>query len=76
MLMYSMCRKSEVLRSRWSEFDLDKSLWDLPAVRMKMKLPHRVYLSSQAVELLRLLRALSDDQYLYSSSMTSVLICV
>jgi integrase len=62
MLMYSMCRKSEVLRAKWSEFDLDKALWDLPAVRMKMKLAHRVYLSSQGVELLRLLRALSDDQ--------------
>ena len=62
MLMYSMCRKSEVLRAKWSEFDLDKAMWDLPAVRMKMKLPHRVYLSSQAIELLRLLSALGEDQ--------------
>ncbi len=46
----SMCRKSEVRSSRWREFDLDKSLWDLPAVRMKMKLPHRVHLSLQAVD--------------------------
>lgn len=29
MLMYSMCRKSEVLRARWSEFDLEKAIWVL-----------------------------------------------
>ncbi len=45
LLMYSMCRKSEVLRARWREFDLEKGQWDLPAERMKMKQPHRVYLS-------------------------------
>ena len=66
MLMFSMCRKSEVLRSRWSEFDLDKATWDVPAVRMKMKLPHRVYLSTQAVELLRLVQALGDDPGAYA----------
>ena len=37
LLMYSMCRKSEVLRARWREFDLEKGQWDLPAERMKMK---------------------------------------
>lgn len=59
MLMYSMCRKSEVLRAQWSEIDFDKAQWDIPAERMKMKRPHRVYLSRQAIELLRLLHALS-----------------
>jgi integrase len=43
LLMYSMCRQSEVLRARWREFDLEKGQWDLPAERMKMKQPHRVY---------------------------------
>lgn len=57
MLMYTMCRKSEVLRARWREFDLERAQWDIPAERMKMKAPHRVYLSRQALELLGLLKA-------------------
>ena len=65
LLMYSMCRKSEVLRARWREFDLEKGQWDLPAERMKMKQPHRVYLSRQAVELLTLLRALGSEPQAY-----------
>ena len=65
LLMYSMCRKSEVLRARWREFDLGKGQWDLPAERMKMKQPHRVYLSRQAVELLTLLKALGSEPQAY-----------
>jgi hypothetical protein len=42
MLMHMMCRKSEVLRARWPEFNLDRAQWDIPAERMKMKPPHRV----------------------------------
>ena len=65
LLMYSVCRKSEVLRARWREFDLDKAQWDLPADRMKMKLPHRVYLARQAVELLYLLKAMGSEPQAY-----------
>ncbi|MFY9510741.1 MAG: integrase arm-type DNA-binding domain-containing protein [Rubrivivax sp.] len=69
LLAYSMCRKSEVLRAQWSEFDLERAVWDIPAVRMKMKRPHRVYLSRQAVELLRLLRAVTglSEGYVFPS---------
>lgn len=52
MLMYTMCRKSEVLRARWREFDLERAQWDIPAERMKMKAPHTVPLARQAVALL------------------------
>jgi integrase len=53
MLLLTMTRKSELLRSRWSEFNLDAGVFDLPAERMKMGKPHRVFLSRQAVEILR-----------------------
>jgi len=69
LLAYSMCRKSEVLRAQWAEFDLERAVWDIPAVRMKMKRPHRVYLSRQAVELLQLLRAVTgmSEGYVFPS---------
>lgn len=61
LLMYSMCRKSEVLRARWDEFDLDKAQWDIPAERMKSKRPHRVFLSTQALEVLELMKVHSGE---------------
>lgn len=61
LLMYSMCRKTEVLRAKWAEFDLDKAQWDIPAERMKSKRPHRVYLSKQALEVLELMAAHSGE---------------
>jgi len=69
LLAYSMCRKSEVLRAQWSEFDLERAVWDIPAGRMKMKRPHRVYLSRQAVKLVQLLRAVTGlrEGYVFPS---------
>lgn len=61
LLTYSMCRKSEVLRAKWAEFDFDKAQWDIPAERMKSRRPHRVYLSRQALEVLEVMRAVSGD---------------
>ena len=37
LLTYSMCRKSEVLRARWREFDLDKAQWGIPASSRSLK---------------------------------------
>jgi len=60
LLMLTMTRKSELLRSKWPEFDLDAAQWDLPAERMKMGKPHRVFLSRQAVEILRKVHELTS----------------
>lgn len=62
LLMLTMARKSELLRSTWPEFDLDGAVWDVPAERMKMRRAHRVYLSTQAVEILRQVQALTGHQ--------------
>jgi integrase len=59
LLLYTMTRKSELLRSKWPEFDLDAAQWDIPAERMKMGKAHRVFLSRQAVELLRQVQELT-----------------
>ncbi len=59
LLMLTMVRKSELRLSVWAEFDLDAALWDIPAARMKMKKAHRVFLSTQAVELLRYLQKIT-----------------
>jgi integrase len=61
-------RPGELRRAEWSEFDLDGAIWTIPADKMKMRDPHVVPLSTQAVELLRSAEALSKDQrYAFSS---------
>jgi integrase len=45
-------RTNEVIQASWSEFDLDRRTWVVPAVRMKSKREHRVPLSDAAVAVL------------------------
>ena len=45
-------RPSEALRASWSEIDLAKKLWTVPASRMKSGRERRVPLSSLAIEVL------------------------
>src|SRR6185437_7811584 len=46
-------RPGEVREAAWAEFDLDKAEWNIPAERMKLRLPHAVPLAPQAVAILR-----------------------
>lgn len=45
-------RSGEVRLATWSEIDLVGGKWTIPGVRMKMKKPHTVMLSRQAIALL------------------------
>ena len=51
-------RKTEALGACWSEFNADLSAWTIPAVRMKAKQQHVVPLAPQAIEVVRVARAL------------------
>ena len=46
-------RSGEVRGATWSEIDLEKRLWTIPAARMKAHREHRVPLAPAAIELLR-----------------------
>ncbi len=59
LMAMTFVRTSELIGARWSEFDLDAGRWDIPAARMKMKTPHVVPLSDQAVNVLRTLHLIS-----------------
>ncbi|OGB27105.1 MAG: integrase [Burkholderiales bacterium RIFCSPLOWO2_02_FULL_57_36] len=59
LLILTATRPGETRGAHWAEFDLDAALWIIPAERMKMKIEHRVPLSTQAVEVLRTMHRLS-----------------
>ena len=52
-------RPGELRRAEWTEFDLDKGEWRIPAARMKMREQHLVPLSRQAVAVLRELQPIT-----------------
>jgi integrase len=52
-------RPGELRHAEWSEIDLDAGQWDIPAKKMKLRLPHVVPLSSQAVDILKELEPLT-----------------
>jgi integrase len=46
-------RPGELRHARWKEIDFEKAIWTVPAATMKMKRPHRVPLSRQAIVIFR-----------------------
>ncbi|MEV5023007.1 tyrosine-type recombinase/integrase [Sphingobium sp. LMA1-1-1.1] len=44
-------RPGELRQAEWSEFDFDRSVWNIPEQKMKMRRPHRVPLSTQVIAL-------------------------
>ena len=53
----------------WAEIDWEEGRWELPAEKMKMKLPHIVPLSRQAQELLKNLKPLTGKgRYVFPSA--------
>lgn len=54
-------RPGELRHAEWAEFDLDAAMWRIPGEKMKMKAPHLVPLSKQAVIVLRDLYLLSGE---------------
>ena len=59
-LVLTASRSGEVRSADWTEIDWGSATWEIPAARMKARRPHRVPLSSRAMEILRQALGLSD----------------
>lgn len=68
LLVLTGGRRSEVGEARWSEFDLVKKLWSIPAERMKADAAHVVPLSHDAMVVLTSLPRLTKGDYLFSTT--------
>jgi integrase len=51
LLLLTMLRKSELIQAEWSEINFTQALWTIPAMRMKRRNPHNVYLARQALDI-------------------------
>jgi integrase len=59
LLMLTFVRTVELIGAKWKEIDYDDAIWNIPAERMKESRPHFVPLSTQAVDCLRQLQAVT-----------------
>ncbi|HFI5326081.1 TPA: tyrosine-type recombinase/integrase [Serratia liquefaciens] len=59
LIMYTGVRTQELRFARWQDIDLDKAMWEVPAEHMKMRRPHKVPLSRQAISLLKQLQPIT-----------------
>lgn len=59
-------RPGELRQAEWSEFDFEEAIWAIPADKMKMRRPHHVPLSKQALAIIADIRPLSGrHRYLF-----------
>jgi integrase len=60
LIALTFVRTSELIEAVWTEIDLETAEWRIPKERMKMRTPHVVPLSTQAVDALRCLKEIRD----------------
>ncbi|HDR1160933.1 TPA: tyrosine-type recombinase/integrase [Pasteurella multocida] len=66
--LLTMVRPSEASNATWSEIDLEKALWTIPAKRMKKRNPFVIPLSSQAIAILDKMKSISPkSEYVFQS---------
>lgn len=66
-------RPGELRHAEWQQFDFDAAEWRIPAEIMKMRRPHRVPLSRQALAIVRELQSVTGHSRFLFPSVSSVL---
>jgi integrase len=72
LLALTFPRSAELRHAEWPEIDLDKAVWVIPAARMKMRREHRIPLATQAIDIIKALRAITGgSRWLFPAIHTS-----
>ena len=66
-LILTAVRSGSVRTAEWSELDLEKSIWVIPAEHTKARQEHRVPLQPQAIKLLQSLPKMEGTQIMFAS---------
>jgi integrase len=66
-------RPGELRQAEWNEIDFEQAEWRIPGAKMKMRQPHRVPLSRQALTILRDLHLITGNgRFVFPSIRSSV----
>ncbi len=61
LMMLTFVRTRELIEAKWDEIDWQREEWHIPKERMKMRRPHLVPLSRQAITLLKELYSITGE---------------
>ncbi len=64
-LILTAARSGEVLGATWSEIDIDKKIWTVPAARMKASREHRVPLCDRVLTILETLAKVRTGAFIF-----------
>ena len=67
LIILTATRSGEVRNAVWSEFDLEKGNWTIPAERMKAEKEHIIPLCPEAISIIKDLPHLAGNNYLFTS---------
>ena len=70
LLILTVTRTSEVIKSKFEQFDLDKGIWTLPYYNMKARKEHKVPLSNEAISIIKLMRKKHNHEYVFHNPAT------
>lgn len=59
LLILTGVRPGELRKAEWAEFDFERAVWEIPEEKMKMRRPHLVPLSKQALIILEELKPMT-----------------
>jgi integrase len=76
LLALTFVRPGELRAAEWSEVDLERALWTIPAQKMKMRRPHRVPLAPRAIAILRDLHSITGRGKFVFPSVRSAARCM
>jgi len=72
LLPHVFVRPGELRYAEWSDFDFDKAVWTIPPHKTKMRRPHTVPLSTQALDILASIEHDADYSRFLFPSLRSV----
>jgi integrase len=68
LLILTGARRGEVLGAEWEDFDLNTGIWNKPSSKTKQRRAHRIPLSAEALELLKVMRSVAVSDLLFPTA--------
>lgn len=68
LIAFTGVRISEALNAPWTEFDLEKGIWEISGDRTKNSLPHVLPLPAEIVAWLKAMKARTNSRFVFSTN--------
>ena len=70
MVILNVTRTSEVIKSKFEQFDLEKRIWTIPYQNMKARKEHKIPLSNEAMSIIKFMRQKHNHEYVFTNLVT------